>query len=98
MVRTGYVENGVCTFLTILCTGTYYFILIPLSVGVSQYLNRFNKYIFEKTVPTISVRDLLLLGTGTNFRCVTRKGKWPFHLRPDTNSYVLPKHLVFEDG
>jgi hypothetical protein len=28
-------------------TGTYYAILIPLSVGVSQYLNRYNKYFWE---------------------------------------------------
>ncbi len=59
-------------------------------VGVSQYLNRYNKYIFEKTVPTISGRDLSYVGTDMNFRCVTRKGKWPFHLKPDTNSYVSP--------
>ncbi len=59
-------------------------------VWVSQYLNRYNKYIFEKTVPTISGHDLSYVGTDMNFRCVTRKGKWPFHLRPDTNSYVLP--------
>ncbi len=59
-------------------------------VGVSQYLNRYNTYIFEKTVPTISGRYLSYAGTDTNFRCVIRKGKWPFHLRPDTNSYVLP--------
>jgi hypothetical protein len=33
------------------CTGKYYAIPIPLSSrGVSQYLNRYNKYIFEKTV------------------------------------------------
>ncbi len=80
------------------CTGTYYAILIPLSVGVSQCLNWYNKYIFEKTVPTISVCDLSYVGTATNFRCVTRKRKWPFHLIPDTNSYVLPEHLALEDG
>ncbi len=61
-------------------------------------MNQYNKYIFEKTVPTISVCDLLDVGTGMNFRCVTRKGKRPFHLRPDTNSHVLPDHLAFEDG
>jgi hypothetical protein len=59
-------------------------------VGVSQYLNWYNKNIFEKTVPTISGCDLSYVGTDTNFRYVPRKGKWPFHLRPDTNSYVLP--------
>ena len=67
-------------------------------VGVFQYLNRYNKYIFEKTVPTISVCNLSHMGTATNFRCVTRKRKWPFHLIPDTNSYVLPEHLALEDG
>jgi hypothetical protein len=59
-------------------------------VGVSQYLNQYNKNIFEKTVPTTSGRDLSYMGTDTNFTCATRKGKWPFHLGPDTNSYVLP--------
>jgi hypothetical protein len=59
-------------------------------VGVSQYLNRYNKNIFEKTVPTNSGRDISYVGTDTNCRCITRKGKWPFHLGPDTNSYVLP--------
>ncbi len=53
-------------------------------------MNRYNKYIFEKTVPTNSGRDLSYVGTDTNFKYVTRKGKWPFHLRPDTNLYVLP--------
>ncbi len=61
-------------------------------------MNRCNEYIFEKTAPIISVRDLLYVGTGTNLGRVTRKGMWPLHLRPDTNSYVLPKHLAFEDG
>jgi hypothetical protein len=73
------------------CTGTYYAIPIPLSSrSFPIYLNRYNKYIFEKTVPTISGCYLSYTGTDTNFRCVTRKGKWLFHLRPDTNLYVLP--------
>jgi hypothetical protein len=61
-------------------------------------LNRYNEYIFEKTAPTISVHNLLYMGTGTNFRRVTRKGMWPLHLRPDANLYVSPEDLAFEDG
>ncbi len=76
----------------------YYALLIPPSIGVSQFLSQYNKYIFEKTIPTISVCDLLDVGTCTDFRHVTRKGKWPLHLRPDTNLCVLLEHLAFEDG
>ncbi len=53
-------------------------------------MNWYNKNIFEKTVPTTSGRDLSNVGTDTNFRCIIRKGKWPFHFGPDTNSYVSP--------
>jgi hypothetical protein len=74
----------------------FYLFLCPYEF--SQFLNRYNKYIFEKTIPTIFVCDLLHVGTGTNFRHVAREGKWQLHLRPDTNSSVLPELLVFEDG
>jgi hypothetical protein len=53
-------------------------------------LNWYNKNIFEKIVPTTSGCDLSNMGTDMNFRCIIRKGKWPFYLGPDTNSYVLP--------
>ncbi len=53
-------------------------------------MNRYNKNVFERTVPTTFGRDLSNVGTDTNFRWVIRKGKWPFHLGPDTNLYVLP--------
>jgi hypothetical protein len=49
------------------CTGTYYVILIPLSVGVFPIFEMLQRYIFEKTDPTISARDLLHVSTGTNF-------------------------------
>ena len=71
-------------------TGTYNAISIPLKVGFSQYLNWYNKNIFEKTVPSTSGHDLSYVGTDTNFRCVPRKRKWLFHLGPDTNLYVSP--------
>ncbi len=61
-------------------------------------MNWYNKYIFKTTVSTIIVRNLSYVGTGTNLRCVIRKGKWLLHLRPGTNLYVLPEYLVFEDG
>jgi hypothetical protein len=57
------------------CTGTYYALLIPLSVKVFSIFEFVQQNIFEKTVPIISVHDLLYVGTGKNFRRVTRKGR-----------------------
>ncbi len=80
------------------CTGTYYVLLIPLSVGVFPIFESVQRIYFWENSSTISVCDLSHVGTGTNFSCVIRKGNWPLHLRSDKNLYVLPKHLAFEDG
>jgi hypothetical protein len=63
----------------------------------SQFLNRYNEYIFGENC-SHNFYSQSLVGTSANFRRVTRTGKWLFHLRPDKNLHVLPKHLALEDG
>jgi hypothetical protein len=71
---------------------------VRTSIKTRYYVTFYKLLIHLGVHHTISVCKFMHVGTGTNFRCVTRKGKWPLHLRPDTNLYVLPKHLAFEDG
>ena len=76
----------------------HYVLLIPLSLEFFPIFEWNNEYIFEKTVPTISVCNLLFVGTCTNFRCVTRKWMWPLHASYRYVRVCLPKHLTFEGG
>ncbi len=70
------------------CTGTYYAIPIPLSSRSFPIFESVQqKYFWENCSHNFWLWSYL---RGYWFRCVTRKGKWSFHLRPDTNLYVLP--------